>query len=118
MEVIIASIILVLSLLGGIAFFYLNRNNLSYANRQRLATWAAVYKIEGLRSTPYSLLPSPGSTIENNLPVSGYFFTRTTTIADINGNYKQATVRVDWNQLSFPSSLTTLSLTTYLAEKL
>src|SRR5450759_861357 len=49
-EVIIATIILGISLLGGVAFFSLNRNNLSYANRQRLATWGAVYKIEQLAS--------------------------------------------------------------------
>ncbi len=118
-EVIIATIILVISIIGGTAFFFLNRNNLSFANRQRLATWAAVYKIEELKNMNYSalaLLPSPA--IENNLPVSGYSFTRTTTITDISGNYKQATVKMDWEQPSFPSSLRTLSLTTYIAERL
>ena len=121
-EVIIATIILVISLLGGVAFFSLNRNNLSYANRQRLATWAAIYKIEELKSMNYAALVSPSTTIEPPPPltISGYSFTRTTTITNpVPGlDYKQATVYVSWNQGNFPPSPTTLSLTTYISEKL
>ncbi|MFH2068225.1 MAG: prepilin-type N-terminal cleavage/methylation domain-containing protein [Candidatus Omnitrophota bacterium] len=114
-EVIIATIILIISLLGGIAFFSLNRNNLSYANRQRLATWGAVYKIEQLKSMNYSdmeLLLSPA--IENNLNISGKIFTRKTTITDIGAgpDYKQVTVEMGWNPGSFP-----VSLTTYISPK-
>ena len=117
-EVIVATIILVISLLGGTAFFFLNRNNLSRANLQRLATWCAVYKIEQLKSMPYSdlvLITSP--TIENNLPISGYYFNRT-TVPVVGPNYTQETVSVSWVQGNLPSSLTTLSLTTYISDRL
>ena len=118
-EVIIATIILAISLLGGVAFFSLNRNNLSYANRQRLATWGAVYKIEQLKSATYTdTLLNSGSLTTEILPISGYSFTRKTTITNISGNYKQADVSVSWVQGKFPSSLTTLSLTTYISDKL
>ena len=120
-EVIIATIILGISLLGGVAFFSLNRNNLVYANLQRLATWGAVYKIEQLKSVTYTdTLLNTGSLTTEILPISGYSFTRTTLIADIDvaPYYKQATVSVSWVQGKFPSSLTTLSLTTYISDKL
>jgi len=121
-EVIIATIILVISLLGGVAFFSLNRNNLSYANRQRLATWAAIDKIEQLKSATYTdTLLNSGPPTTEILPISGYSFTRTTKIADIGAgpdDYKQATVSVSWVQGNFPSSLTTLSLTTYISDRL
>lgn len=110
-EVIVATIVLVISIIGGTAFFFLNRNNLSYANRQRLATWAAVYKIEQLKSMNYSDLPTADET--ENPTISEYSFTRTTTITDISGHYKQADVSVSWVQGNLPSSLTT-----YIAEKL
>ena len=113
-EVIIATIILILSLLGGVAFFNLNRNNLSYANYQRLATWAAIYKIEELKSMPY-----PPASVSDTWQYKGVTFTRIPTIVnDPTGNYKQATVSVSWVQGSFPSSLTKLSLTTYISERL
>ena len=113
-EVIIATIILILSLLGGVAFFNLNRNNLSYANYQRLATWAAIYKIEELKSMPY-----PPAGTSDTWQYKSVTFTRVPTIVnDPTGNYKQATVSVSWVQKSFPSSLTKLSLTTYISERL
>jgi len=111
-EVILASIILIISILGGTAFFSINRKSLVFATCQRLATWSAIYKIEELKSMDYAalaLLPSP--TTENNLSISGKFFQRKTTISDI-GGYKQVTVAMDWGQGNFP-----VSLTTYISDR-
>ena len=108
-EVVLSSITLVVSLLGGVVFLSANRNNLSYASLQRLATWGAVYKIEQLKSMDYSALPVSGT---ENLTISGKSFTRKTTITDISGNYKQATVEMGWVQDKFP-----VSLTTYISDK-
>jgi prepilin-type N-terminal cleavage/methylation domain-containing protein len=120
-EVVVASIILVVSLLGGVVFLSANRNNLVYATNQRLATWSAIYKIEQLKSATYTdtgwdaILNNtfPGSTTEN-LPISGKSFIRKTTITDIGvgPDYKQATVEMNWGKPTPP-----VSLTTYISAK-
>ncbi|MFA5393181.1 MAG: prepilin-type N-terminal cleavage/methylation domain-containing protein [Candidatus Ratteibacteria bacterium] len=113
-EVIIATIILVISLLGGVAFFSLNRNNLSYADCQRLANWTAIYKIEQLKSMDYP----PTITFDPTWQYKGKTFTRTTTsntiTEDPTGNFIRAyTVSVNWGEATPP-----VSLTTYISEKL
>jgi type II secretory pathway pseudopilin PulG len=113
-EIVVASLILLLSLLGGVTFFSLNSNNLSYATRQRLATWGAVYKIEQLKSATYTdtyndsiLNAGTYGPENNNPPIPGYSFTRTTTITNMAAGYKQVTVSVNWGKPTPPVSLTT-----------
>ena len=111
-EVIIATVILVMSLLGGVVCFSANRKNLAYANLQRLATWNAIYNMERLKSADYAGLTS-GTTTEN-IFLSGKPFQRRTTIQNIGGgpDYKQVTVAMDWGSGTFP-----LSLTTYISAR-
>jgi len=116
-EVVVASIILIISLLGGVIFLSANRSNLAYASQQRLATWGAIYKIEQLESATYAdtnPLLYVGTTSEPSLVISGKSFTRTTAISypETGKDYKQAIVSVSWPQGKAP-----VSLTTYISDK-
>lgn len=109
-EVILASIILIISILGGTAFFSINRKSLVFATCQRLATWSAIYKIEELKSMDYP----PTITSDPPWQYKGRTFTRLTTIIDgPTGNYKQVTVSVNWGE----PTLAPVSLTTYISAK-
>jgi len=48
-ELIIASTMLVIAMLGGSAFYFANRRNLTKARIQRQATWEAVNQMEGVK---------------------------------------------------------------------
>lgn len=111
-EVILASLILAISLIGGAVFLSANRTNLVYATRQRLATWAAIYKVEQLKSADYTSSLLTAGTTNESLTLNNDPFTRRTIVTDIGGNYKQVTVSMDWGNGKFP-----LSLTTYIAPK-
>ena len=109
-EVLLSTIILAISLVGGTLLFSANRKNLTYAAYQTLATWSGVSKLEELKSADYSSLIN-GITIETPV-ISGHNFQRKTTIKDVSG-YKEVNVEVDWGKGTFP-----VSLTTYVSEKL
>jgi len=98
-EVLIASLILLISVIGGVAFFSANHANLIYSTQQRLAIWSAADKLEELKGADYNSL---NSEIEN-ITLSKYTAQRTTTVVDIDEDgggtdYKEVTVEVDWGE--------------------
>ncbi len=110
-EIILASLLLLITLIGGVVFLSANRKNLVFASRQRLATWAAVSKMEGLKSTDYHSLQNSSE----NITLSGKPFHRTVTVENIDEDgggtdYKKVTVGVSWSGGN-------LSLVTYIAPK-
>jgi len=113
-EVMIASLILLISLVGGTVFFFSNRRNLVYATRERLAMWSALYKVEELKGRDYSAV-NPGS---ENISLSGISAQRITTVEEIDADeppdgtadYKQVMVKVNWGNGE-------TSLVTFIAPK-
>ena len=114
-EVTIASLILLISLVGGTVFFFSNRRNLVYATRERLAMWAAMYKMEELKGEDYDKI-SIGEETED-ITLSGFPAERITEVVEIDedeppdeADYKKVTVKVDWADGE-------TSLVTYIAPK-
>lgn len=110
-EVLLATVILAIGLIGTSAFFYANRRNLYNARLERYATWSAVERMEHLKGKPYSSL-GEGTEIEevmlgdNVLPAE-----RTTTIVFVDEDditFKSVNVEVAWGEDR------EISLTTYI----
>ena len=112
-EVMLASFILLVSLIGGSVFFFSNRRNLVYATRERLAMWSAIYKVEELKGADYGMI-NPET---ENISLSGISARRITTVEEIDEDdppdgtdYKKITVKVDWGSGE-------TSLVSYIAPK-
>lgn len=108
-EFLVATVILMIALIGTSAFFYTNRRNLVYANLERLSTWSAIEKLEALKSGSYSAVVSSTETVS----LSGSSAQRTTTVQTVNEGgitFKQVTVQVNWGTGN-------LSLVSYIAQQ-
>ena len=118
LEIILASLILVITVLGGAAFLSANKKNLVLANRQNLATWAAVSKMEELKSSPYVSLASLPT---ENITLSGKSFQRTVAVEEIDEDadggtdYKKITVTVTYSGGGVSS--VPVSMVTYIAPR-
>ncbi len=88
-EVLVATTILIIAVIGTSAFFFSNRANIVSARRERQATWTAVEKMEELKSRNYSylegLLENGSYTLtETGIDVNGISGERVVTITKIN----------------------------------
>lgn len=63
-ELIIASVILLIAIIGVPTFYVTNRRNLRNARMRRLATWHAAGKMEELKSEPYGTLEDGSDTVD------------------------------------------------------
>ncbi len=103
-EVLLATIILAIGLIGASAFYYANRRNLYNARLERYATWSAVEKMEMIKGKSYSSLEEEIVTEDIeigdiNNPVPAEITTAITDEeeeADI--SYKSVNVTVSWSQ--------------------
>lgn len=96
-EVLVATIILIIAIIGTSAFFYANRRNLVNARLKRQATWAAVEKMEELKGLSYSSL-SEGASADTVI-LGDTVADRTATIdedLEEDMDYKEITVNVNW----------------------
>ncbi len=108
-EVLIATIILAIGLIGSSAFYYANRRNLYTARLERYAMWSAVERMEYIKGCSYSSL-SEGET-EEEVTIGNLTGERITTIADMDEDgvaFKSVNVRVELDEGG------EISLTTYL----
>lgn len=106
-ELLLATVVLVIGLIGGSSFFYANRRNLVAARFTRLATWSAISRMESLKAGDYA---STGNTTES-VTLDGDTATRTTTV-DV--PYAVALKRV---VVTVSGTGGNVSLTTYIAQQ-
>jgi prepilin-type N-terminal cleavage/methylation domain-containing protein len=102
-EVLLATVILAIGLIGTSAFFYANRRNLYNARLERYATWSAIENMEMIKGENYDSIEEEIKTeeieigdINNPIPA-----TVTTAIAPVEENgisYKSVNVTVSWDQ--------------------
>ncbi len=104
-EIIIASVMLVIAVIGSSSFFFANRRNLRSAQLRRSATWAAIDKMEELKSLSFDLLhekdnsDKPEDEREIGL-LDNHSAIRTVEVEDYNDRLKKVTVTVQWNDSS------------------
>jgi prepilin-type N-terminal cleavage/methylation domain-containing protein len=101
-EVLLATVILAIGLIGTSAFFYANRRNLYNARLERYATWSAIEKMEMIKGLDYDAIeegpPKDEDIGDRDNPITA---TVTTTIAPVEENgisYKSVNVTVSWPQ--------------------
>ncbi len=103
-EILLATVILAICIIGGAAFFSANRKSLAYASTKDLATWSAVSRMEELKSAAYASLTS--GTTTQTITISGRSVQRRTTI-QAGVSLSTVTVEMDWGAGTFPVSMTT-----------
>jgi len=95
-EVLIATIILAIGLIGGSTFFYANRKNIYNARLERYATWKAIEKMEEIKGKA-----SLEEVVEEeDVAVGDVAGRRITTIEEKEEDgvtFKSVNVRVEWN---------------------
>lgn len=94
-EIILASVVLLIALLGSSAFYLANRRNLLRARMMRKATWTAIDAMERMKNAPYESIGDEADAImEENQNI----FIEIETESDGGpASYKRVTVAVSWN---------------------
>jgi prepilin-type N-terminal cleavage/methylation domain-containing protein len=111
-EVMVATVIFVIAVIGTSSFFYFNRQNLVNARRTRQATWVAIEGMEEIKSKDYSdLLEEEDST--EDIDRDGFLGERITeiTLVEEDGEISFLSVKIS---VQFNNSEVVLN--TYIAD--
>ncbi|MBN1445313.1 MAG: prepilin-type N-terminal cleavage/methylation domain-containing protein [Candidatus Omnitrophica bacterium] len=111
-EVLIATIILAIGLIGSSFFYFANRKNLYNARLERYATWAAVEKMEKIKGLAYSSVEE--GVEEEDVAIGNLTGERTTSVEIVNEDdviFKSVNVLVEWGQGG------EVSLSTYIYDR-
>ena len=92
-EVMVAMIIFVIGMVGGLTYFLYGRGHISQSQHRRGALQLASQKIEELKATDYSSITDDS----DNITVDGTSYSRVWDESTV-GDYKEITVTVSWNQ--------------------
>lgn len=103
-EVILAFVVLSVSIIGGSALLSLNHRSLIQAQARRMATWAAVYRLEEMKTVSHADLPDRHGEIENISLGNIIPARRETAVQPLPGQpgVLHLTVTVDWDRAGNP----------------
>jgi Tfp pilus assembly protein PilV len=108
-ELIVASVVLVIALIGIPAFYFASHRNLRTSRLKRLATWQATSKMEELKATPYDDLEDGNENVQLGWTEADMVW-EVTTVEDEGLEYKRITVTVSYGESG------EVSLVTYVGE--
>ncbi|MFW6457083.1 MAG: type IV pilus modification PilV family protein [Planctomycetota bacterium] len=106
-EVIVASVILLITVVGIPSFYFANRRNLRRSHLKRLATWQATYKMEELKAQGYDGINTDSDTVElDNVTAD-----RNWVVEPCDGELdcKKVTVIVSWGENNSTSLVTIIA---------
>ncbi len=108
-EVMVAILIFMIVMLGGLVFFSYGRTHISYSNHQRIALELTKEKIELWKADDYSHIVNENEPV---ISLGGYQFNRSTVInaGTGGGTYTNVTVTTSWQQAGITYSVQLLTI--------